>query len=176
MKSVDARNKIIDGLRQYLQIPVNRANQVSPESELPYVVYSVLAPYIKASTLGHLALHRDNGGNVFETRSEQAGMSLSFTVCSQSRTGSDGKWVFGEDEAMSLAERAQGWFLHAGRRFLSPDIVVESVENVVPRGTLIVDEEANRYGFDVLVKYIYDVTADVGAIEIAVSKEGKEIK
>ncbi len=171
MKAADVRDKIIAGLHQHLQVPVLLAGQVSPEAELPYVIYSVTSHYIKGATLGHFNLRRDSSGNVIETRSEQAGMSLSFTACSQNRMGDDGAWIQGEDEAMSLAEAAQGWFLQSGRRFLSPCVVVESVENAASRSMLIVDEEANRYGFDVLVKYIREDGADVGEIKTAVAEE-----
>ncbi len=174
MKAVDVRDRVVSGLYQYLSIPVILANQVSPESELPYIVYSVTSPYIKGNTLGHFSHSVDKKGNLIETRSEQAGMTISFTACSQNRVTDGGSRIWGEDEAMDLAERAQGWFLHAGRRYLSPDIVVDSVENAASRSVLMIDEEANRYGFDVLLRYIREDNVDVGAVRTVVS-EGREI-
>lgn len=173
MNAVDVRNRIVKGLHEYLQVPVVLADQVSPESGLPYVVCSITAPYIPGNTLGHFGCKRSEDGNVIRVRKEQAGMTMSFTACSQNRDRDDGSHVFGEDEAMSLAEKAQGWFLHAGRRFLGSDIVVDSVENTASRSVLMIDEEANRYGFDVLVKYIREDTVDVGAIETVTAK-GRE--
>lgn len=174
MKVVDVRNKVVSGLHRYMDIPVNLSDQVSPESKLPYIIYSVTCPYIPGNTLGHFSNKIDESGNLIQIRSEQAGMTMSFTICSQKRTEEDGSTVIGEDEAMELAERAQGWFLYAGRRFLSPDIVVDSVENVASRSVLLVDEEANRYGFDVLLKYIREDEMDAGAIKLVTSK-GREI-
>ena len=176
MKAVDVRNRIIDGLHGYLNIPVILAEQVSPESEPPYMIYSITAPYIPGNTLGHFISKRDEDGNVIRIRAEQAGMTISFTVCSQNRQGDDGKSIFGEDEAMNLAEKAQGWFLHARRQFLSPEIVVDSVENAASRSVLMIDEEANRYGFDVSLKYIREDTADVGAIETVTAKGREDLK
>lgn len=174
MRAVDVRDKVVMGLYQYLSVPVNLADQVSPESEMPYIVYSVTSPYIPGSTLGHFGNKVDKNGSIIQIRSEQAGMTISFTACSQNRTAKDGSRILGEDEAMNLAERAQGWFLYAGRRFLGPDIVVASVENAASRSTLMIDEEANRYGFDVLLQYIREDEMDAGAIKTVISR-GREI-
>ena len=172
MTAIEVRNKVVSGLRGYFGVAVNLSEQVSEEPGVPYIIYSVTSPYIPGNTLGHFGHKASDGGNITETRAEQAGMTMSFTVCSQSRKGDDGCWIWGEDEAMGLAEKVQGWFLHTGRRFLSPEVVVESVGNAAPRSTLMVDEEANRYGFDVLVKYIREDAVEVGGLGIAVSKGG----
>lgn len=80
--------------------------------------------------------------------------ALSFTACSMNRVGQDGAQVMGDDEAMDLADRAQGFFLFTGRQLLADrGIVVVSVENTQPRSALDVDEVARRYGFDILVRY-----------------------
>lgn len=170
MKAREVRNKIINGLHEHMQIPVYKSDQVSPEADLPYIVYSIITTYTKENTLGHYRVEDDGQGSAVEIRGEQAGMSISFTACSQDRKCADGERIFGEDEAMDLAEKAQGWFLLGGRAFLSPEVVVDSVENVVSRSTLVVDEEANRYGFDVLVKYIREDTRKVDAIRVVTSR------
>ena len=62
--------------------------------------------------------------------------------------------VFGEDEVLELSEKAQGWFLHTGYDYISNmGITVIDVTNVQNRSFLQVDEEARRYGFDVLIRY-----------------------
>ena len=174
MKAVDVRDRVVQGLHEWFDLPVILSDQVSPEAEMPYVVYSVTSPYIPGGTLGHYGNKIDANGNLIQIRLEQAGMTMSFTACSQNRTSEDGSSIFGEDEAMRIAEQAQGWFLYAGRRFLSPDIVVESVDNVARRSVLMVDEEANRYGFDVSLKYIREDVMNAGAVKTVVSK-GREI-
>ena len=76
---------------------------------------------------------------------------------------------------MELAEKAQGWFLFVGRAELSAaGIVVEDVNNVQPRNVLMVDEEANRYGFDVLVRYIREDRRVTGNVEEVIAK-GKKL-
>lgn len=169
MKAREVRNKVIKGLYKYMEIPVYRSDQVSPEEKAPYMVYSVISPYIKGNTLGHFEVVGLNGEAV-EKRGEQAAMSLSFTACSQDREDDAGNFLSGEDEAMDLAEKAQGWFLHAGREWLSTDVVVDSVENVASRSVLLVDEEANRYGFDVLLKYVREDVRPVTTVRIGKSK------
>ena len=47
-------------------------------------------------------------------------------------------------------------------------------ENVARRSVLMVDEEANRYGFDVLLRYIREDMMNTGAVKTVVSK-GREI-
>lgn len=174
MKAREVRNKIIKELYQYMQIPVYKSDQVAPEAELPYIIYSITSPYVRDSTLGHYAYGANENGQIVENRAERAGMTLSFTVCSQNRKLKNGDSVYGDDEAMDLAERAQGWLLFVGREILSPDIVVESVENVVGRSVLLVDEEANRYGFDVTVRYIREDERNIGFIN-QVSSEGEKL-
>lgn len=170
MRAVNVRNRIIKGLTEYLGVMVYPADRVDPEAEFPYIVYSILSPYIHGNTLGHFDSGRDRNGNAFLRRSEQAGMSLSFTVCSMNRTDEDKRYILGDDEALDLAEKAQGWFLFTGKDYLTPEIVVESVENVAQRSVLVVAEVANRYGFDVTVTYIREDMRCVKEIEKTTAK------
>ena len=83
-------------------------------------------------------------------------------------------YIQGEDEAMEIADKAQGWFLLSGRGQLSMSgIVVEDVNNVQQRNVLMVDEEANRYGFDVLLRYIRDDKMAAETIEKIIAKGKK---
>ena len=52
-------------------------------------------------------------------------------------------------------------------------IVVEDVNNVQQRNVLMVDEEANRYGFDVLLRYVRDDRMAAGNIEKIIAKGKK---
>ena len=68
---------------------------------------------------------------------------------------------------MDLADRAQGFFLFAGRQLLADaGIVVVSVENTQPRSALDIDEVARRYGFDILVRYERTDTRTVQTMEL----------
>ena len=56
--------------------------------------------------------------------------------------------------ALELADRAQGFFLFAGRQLLADlGVVVVRVENTQSRSAFDTDETDRRYGFDVLFRY-----------------------
>lgn len=157
MKFLELRNKLIAGLSDYLKIPVVLADQVQPEQLFPYVIYSVTSSYIPEAGLGDYSEVTDGEQNI-EIRSEQPSCSFSFTVCSMNRESLDGNGnpvqIFGEDEALELSEKTQGWFLHTGYNYISSmGVTVIDVTNVQNRSFLQVDEEARRYGFDVLLRY-----------------------
>ncbi|EFC97234.1 hypothetical protein NQ487_19850 [Hungatella hathewayi] len=157
MKFLELRNKLIAGLSSYLKIPIVLADQVQPEQLFPYVLYSVTSSYIPEAGLGEFHQKTDGEKNI-ETRSEQPSCSFSFTVCSMNREIIDRNGnpvrIFGEDEALELSEKTQGWFLHIGYDYISNmGITVIDVTNVQNRSFLQVDEEARRYGFDVLIRY-----------------------
>ena len=62
--------------------------------------------------------------------------------------------ISGDDEALELADRAQGFFLFAGRQLLADlGVVVVRVENTQSRSAFDTDETDRRYGFDVLFRY-----------------------
>ena len=173
MKAGDVRDTIVQMLHEYTQVEVYRSGQVSPEPKVPYIIYSVTSPYQPEATPGHFETVLENE-ETYLYRRERAGMSLSFTACSQNREN-NGIKIQGEDEAMELAEKVQGWFLFVGRAELSAaGIVVEDVNNVQSRNVLMIDEEANRYGFDVLVRYIREDSRTAGTVEKATAK-GKKL-
>lgn len=83
------------------------------------------------------------------------------------------KYVLGEDEAFRFADKAAGWFLHAGYDTIAGmGITVDDVSAVQDRSTLMVDEEARRYGFDIRIRYVRTDTRKIGTIEHVVTKKG----
>ena len=88
-------------------------------------------------------------------RSEPVSATLSFTFCSMNRETDDG-YVFGEDEALSLCEKAHGFFLLNGHnlRTVHGDIVVNTVGSVTNRTGFFVEDSIRRYGFDVRFSYV----------------------
>ena len=94
-----------------------------------------------------------DGGTLTKYRREHAEATFSFTACSFNRQGKDGP-ISGDDEALELADRAQGFFLFAGRQLLADlGVVVVRVENTQSRSAFDTDETDRRYGFDVLFRY-----------------------
>ena len=171
MRFLDVRHCTIQGLSGYMKIPVCLSGQVQPEQPYPFIVYSTTVPYIPDGGLGDIALTPAEDGTASEERREQPTCTMSFTVCSGDRS-EDGDHISGEDEALDLAEKAQGWFLHTGYDHFSRNgMTVVDVSGVQERSSLQVDEEARRYGFDVAIRYVridertVGTVADVAAIE-----------
>lgn len=163
MRFKKIRNLIVTGLSGHLGIPVVLANQVNPEQEYPFVVYSTTATYLAENTLGDYQI--DAAGA--ETRKEQPTSTWSFTVCSANRRTTSG-FVLGDDEAMETAEKALGWFLHVGYDYmLKNGITIVDSGNVQERSVLQVDEEARRYGFDITIRYVREDVRQPGLIEHA---------
>ncbi|MBP3536429.1 MAG: hypothetical protein J6J93_02695 [Muribaculaceae bacterium] len=106
-------------------------------------------------------------------RSEPVMASLSFTFCSQNRETEDGGYVMGEDEALSLAEKAFGFFLLNAHCIYTEfgDIVINSVGAVANRTGFLVEDSVRRYGFD--IRFAYVRTDEMPTI--TVSKPGQPI-
>lgn len=140
------------------------ADQVEPQTPYPLLIYQAVQPYMP----GSYNLTRQSVGDptkVQLTRAEHAEGTYSFTACSINRKGEDGQQIYGDNEALELAEMAQGWFLFAGHRILSPlGIVVVDVTNTQMRSAYDIDETDRRYGFDVRLRYVRDQALVVGTI------------
>ena len=148
MTFVEMRNTLVKKLWDYLGCPVVLADQVQPEAPFPFVVYSVTAPYIPGNE------------------------TFSFTCCSMNRTGEDGAFVSGADEAAELADAAMGWFLHTGYMDISAlGITIVEVGQVQDRTTLVIDEAARRFGFDVQIRYTREDTLKVPSIKKVTTKK-----
>lgn len=166
MTQRELRNLLVRELYAYLGGPkVVLSDQAMPEAEYPYIYYQSVQQHIP----GPFNLFDEGvpGAAEFtQRRSEEAQASFSFTACGLNQTGTDGQPVSGDDEALDLADRAQGFFLFAGRRRLAAQgVVVIRVENVQSRSAFGVDETDRRYGFDVLVRYEREDTRTAPAIE-----------
>ena len=109
MTFVQARNAIVSELERHLMCPVILAEENQPMPDPPYCYYSVLAPRITNHAFGLVELMETPEGFIRQ-RSEPVLATMSFTFCSQSRD-TPGGYIFGEDEALELAEKAHGFFL-----------------------------------------------------------------
>lgn len=172
MKFKEVRNLIVSGLHEYMGLYVILSNQLNPELDYPFVIYSVTAPYIPENGMGEYHAAKNIEGTITETRTEQSTCTFSFTICSTDRE-MNGKYILGEDEALELAEKAQGWFLHAGYEYISgKGLTVVDVANVQDRSFLQVDEEARRYGFDVILRYVRTDERIIAGVDSAITKKG----
>ena len=148
------RNAVIAELEAHIGRPVTLSEQISDIPEFPYCYYSVLAPRISDHWFGLREVVSE--GEEFKlVRSEPVSATLFFTFCSMNRETDDG-YVFGEDEALSLCEKAHGFFLLNGHnlRTVHGDIVVNTVGSVTNRTGFFVEDSIRRYGFDVRFSYV----------------------
>lgn len=176
MTFVEKRNALIAALSEAVGCPVVLDSQVQPEVEQPFIVYSITADYIPDGSLGHYSREPGGGENeLVEVRGEQPTSTFSFTACSINRyVEKDGAqvYVLGADEALELAELAQGFFLHSGRyKIEKAGFVVVEVSGAASRDALELDEMGRRFGFDVRLRYTRTDRANVGAVEGVTTKQ-----
>lgn len=161
----ELRNRLISSLWDYIGCPVILSNQVQPEAEPPFCIYTVTAPYIPDGGMGDYEIS-DVAEGVKISRMEMPSATFSFTFCSQNRTAEDGSAVNGEDEAWAFADKAISYFKHAGQDdFLAVGVAVVDVGQAQDRTTLLVDEAARRVGFDVQIRYTRIDERETASIE-----------
>ena len=152
MTQRELRNIIVKQLHTYLAGPkVVLSDQTAPEADYPLIYYQSVQQHIPGAA--NITTAAADGGALTKYRREHAEATFSFTACSFNRQGEDGP-ISGDDEALELADRAQGFFLFAGRQLLADlGVVVVRVENTQSRSAFDTDETDRRYGFDVLFRY-----------------------
>jgi len=169
----DVRNPIVQGLSDYLAVPVVLSEQTTPWPKniqtgdyLPaFGYYATINPYIPGWGSGNIERRTTPDGGIELVRTVEPTATLSFTFCAENRQGDDGP-IFGEDEAMSLALKAIGWFEYVGRTQLSAQgIAVLTIENAASRTFLAIDDMVYRWGFDVEVRYTHIDVRRTGAID-----------
>ena len=107
MKFVEARNRLVYELEQHIGCPVVLSEQIADRPEYPYCYYSVLSSRISDHAFGLREIKIED--DITAQRSEPVKASMSFTFCGMNRETEDG-YIFGEDEALGLAEKANGFF------------------------------------------------------------------
>ena len=79
----EIRNALVERLWNYMGCPIVLADQVQPEAQLPYGIYSVSTPYAPDRGMGDYTTREAEGGNAEITRMEMPSATFSFTFCSQ---------------------------------------------------------------------------------------------
>ncbi len=154
MTFIQVRNVIIAELENHIGHPVILSEQISEIPPLPYCYYSVLTSRISSHAFGLKEVLQNTNGYILR-RLEPVSATMSFTFCSMNRETENG-YVFGEDEAMALAEKAHGFFLLNAHNLTTQngDIVIKNVGSVANRAEFFVEDTLRRYGFDVRLSYI----------------------
>ena len=154
MTFTDVRNAVVKGLEKHIGCAVIPSEQIADKPRPPYCYYSVLSPRSSGHAFGLKGIVETDDGTVLR-RSEPVKATASFTFCSQDRQTEDG-YIYGDDEALALAEKAHGFFLLDGHciRADGEDIVVNTVGPVGGRSGFVVENTVRRYGFDVKLSYV----------------------
>ena len=89
MTFLEVRNTLVSSLAVALGIPVLLSDQVQPEAEVPFIVYSITAPYASTGELGdhtQTVIEDEDGTEaLIDNRREQPSATFSFTACSENR-------------------------------------------------------------------------------------------
>ncbi|MEG1562532.1 MAG: hypothetical protein RR365_02205 [Bacteroides sp.] len=149
-----ARNAIVCGLETHIGQPVNLSEQIAEIPVFPYCYYSVLAPRISNHSFGlQEVLVTEDGHKLI--RSEPVMATMSFTFCSANREIDVG-YIFGEDEALELSEKAHGFFLLNAHNISTEygDVVINNIGSIANRTGFFVTDAVRRYGFDIRFSYV----------------------
>ena len=168
----ELRNRLISSLWDYIGCPVILSNQVQPEAEPPFCIYTVTAPYIPDGGMGDYEI-ADVAEGVKISRMEMPSATFSFTFCSQNRTAENGSpssrraWIEIQRQGQRHpARHVASYFKHAGQDdFLALGVAVVDVGQAQDRTTLLVDEAARRVGFDVQIRYTRIDERETASIE-----------
>ena len=154
MTFMQARNAIVSGLETHIGCEVNLSEQIAAIPEFPYCYYSVLSSRISDHAFG-LREVQDAPDGAMLRRSEPVTATMSFTFCSMNRETDDG-YIYGEDEALELADKAHGFFLLNGHNIPTEfgEVVINNIGAVVNRTGFFVEDSIRRYGFDIRFSYV----------------------
>lgn len=172
MTFAEVRNAVVSGLENHIGCAVIPTEQIAGKPEPPYCYYSSIAPRSSGHYFG-LKEVLDTPEGTIERRSESVSATMSFTFCGENRETDDG-YIYGDDEALALAEKGHGFFLLDGHCIVidTGDVIVNNVGTVASRSGFVVEDTVRRYGFDVRLSYVRTDEMPVGTIE-RVNPNGK---
>lgn len=149
-----ARNAVVSSLEAHIGQPVNLSEQIAEIPQFPYCYYSVLTTRISTHSFGLREVLDTENGTILR-RSEPVMATMSFTFCSENRE-TDGGYIFGEDEALALSEKAHGFFLLNAHNIPTEygEVVINNVGSVANRTSFLVEDSIRRYGFDIRFSYV----------------------
>ena len=154
MTITQARNAIQENLTAHLGCPVVLSDGTQEMPDVPYCYYSVLAPRSTSHAFGLTELVETQNG-LIRRRSEPVSATMSFTFCSKDREAPGG-YIYGEDEALALAEKTHGFFLLNGHNIATEygDIVIQNIGGVKNLSGFLVTDTMHRFGFDIRFGYM----------------------
>lgn len=155
MTIVQARNEIWERLQEHVGCRIVLSDDIEEMPEVPYGYYSILVPRTTSHAFGLTEIKETPEGFIRQ-RSEPVSATMSFTFCSKNRETTGGGYIYGEDEALELAEKAHGFFLLNGHNIVTEhgDIVIQNIGGVAGRSGFFVTDTIRRYGFDIRFGYV----------------------
>lgn len=139
---------LINALKEYLERPVILADQSAPKPDYPYIAIKEMINHIPSPESITTAENK-------QTSTSQPTKSLSITAYSKSF-----------NDVSELITRTYDWFRFVGYRKLKElGYVVERMEPIMNRDSLIVDDYERRRGFDVILRFVHQIERDFDVIE-----------
>ncbi len=130
------RKIIVQGLSNYLQVPVIRANQNAPPPDFPYLTYSVIT--LKNESKGTWGKYPDGSARMpcFQT--------WSFTAVSDK-----------DAESICTAEKAREWLEYTGRQYLKQNnVTLHKAASINNRDSVISIDYEYKNGFDAVFAFL----------------------
>lgn len=119
-----------------------RADQTGVVPQKPYATYKIISH--RKGTGQEDISHRDEPDALIEKRVEERNATISFNVYGTTH-----------DNAYEVAEKLRKWFVYGGSFYLDEmNAAVVEVSDVQNRTTFLVDSYDEKYGFDVIIRYL----------------------
>lgn len=123
-------------------LTIIRADQTGELPDLPYATYKIISGR-KGAGRENIE-HADYGNRLIEQRSQERNATISFNVYGASH-----------DNAYETAEALRKWFEFKGEESLEQlNVSIVSVEDVTNRSVFLVNAYDEKYGFDVIIRYL----------------------
>lgn len=138
--------ELIKAIRKQLatdcDLTVIRADQTGIVPPLPYATYKVLSD--RKGVGQENRRHVSEESALIEHYEQERNTTISFNVYGTSH-----------DNAFSIAKQLRKWFERRGSLFLDEwNVAVARVSDVTNRSVFLVDSYDEKYGFDVVIRYI----------------------
>lgn len=119
-----------------------RADQPGALSKLPYATYKIIGDRKGKGREDVTYISKDNA--LEETRFEERNITISFNCYGTSH-----------DNSLSLATQLRKWFVLGGPIYLDElNVAIVGISDVQNRTTFLVDAYDEKWGFDVIIRYI----------------------
>lgn len=125
------RSTVVKNLKEYLGIPIVRANQTAKMPDMPYGRYTITT----------IATANNGTYGEYEDGIARKPVKQMWSLIFESEK---------YEEAVNFANKARSWFDYAGKLILNDNnVIVENVGAISDRSSLLSVEYQYSYGFDV---------------------------